>query len=260
MSKIGAIIQARMGSTRLPGKVLMPLVGKPVVQQVVERLAWSKTLDKIIVATSTNEIDDVLAAFLKKNGINFFRGDENDVLDRFYQCAKKFKLDVIIRITSDCPFVDAQLVDEIVNYFLMHKGKLDYAANVNPPTYPDGLDVEVFSFSALEKSWNEAKLQYQREHVTSFIRDNPQIFKIANITYKRDLSKVRLTLDTPEDLQVVSNIYNSLYSKNPKFSWLDVVNLIEANPEILSPTKHIKRDEKYWQQRANELKKVEKHK
>jgi len=254
MSKIGAIIQARMGSARLPGKVLMPLVGKPVVQHVVERLTRSKTIDKIIVATSTNEIDDILAKFLKTNGISFFRGDEDDVLDRFYQCAKKFKLDVIIRITSDCPFVDAQLVDEIVNYFLTHKGKLDYTANVNPPTYPDGLDVEVFSFAALEKSWKEAKLQYQREHVTSFIRDNPQIFKNVNITYKRDLSNVRLTLDTAEDFIVVSNIYNSLYSKNPKFNWLDVINLIEANPEILNPTKHIKRDEKYWQQRAEQLK------
>lgn len=251
---IGAIIQARMGSSRLPGKVLLKLVGKPVIQHVVERLAMSKMISKIIVATSTSKTDNVLAEFLKVNGIAFFRGDENDVLDRFYQCAQKFKLDVVIRITSDCPFVDARLVDEIVDHFLAQKGKVDYAANVNPPTYPDGLDAEVFSFTALEKSQKEAKMQYQREHVTSYIRDNPQIFKIVNITYKKDLSKVRLTLDTPEDFQVVSNIYNSLYSKNPKFSWLDIVNLIEANPEILNPSKHIKRDEKYWQQRAEQLK------
>lgn len=163
---IGGIIQARMGSTRLPGKMLIEIMGKPLIQHVIDRVSQSKRIDKLILATTNNPRDAVLVDIARKNSLDFFIGSEEDVLDRFYQAAKRFNIKIIVRITPDDPFKDPEVIDKAVEIFLNSKGKFDYVTNTLPPTYPIGLDVEVFSCYALEKAWKDAKKPSEREHVT----------------------------------------------------------------------------------------------
>jgi spore coat polysaccharide biosynthesis protein SpsF (cytidylyltransferase family) len=165
-----AIIQARMGSVRFPGKMLKQLGDKPLIWHVIHRVQQATLVDKVVLATSVNENNKPLVREVQSYGVDSYVGDENDVLDRFYQCAKKFKATTIVRITGDCPFSDPEVIDAVISLF--QKKRLDYASNVLPPTYPDGLDVEVFSFDALEKAWKEATLQSEREHVTPYIWKN----------------------------------------------------------------------------------------
>jgi spore coat polysaccharide biosynthesis protein SpsF len=206
--KTVAIIQARMASTRLPNKVLAELHGKPMLAQVVERVRAARTIDEVVVATSTGRADDAIAAFCAAEGITFSRGSEEDVLDRYYQAARAAEADIVVRITADCPLHDAAVIDLVVSRFA--PSQHDYVSNTVERTYPDGLDTEVFSFAALERAWREATWSSEREHVTSYIWKHPELFRMAQVTQARDLSALRWTVDEPRDLALVREVYRRL--------------------------------------------------
>lgn len=230
--KVVAIIQARMGSTRLPGKMMKDISGKPLVQHIIERVSYSKMIDDVIVATTLKQEDDIIIDLCSKIGTKGFRGSENDVLDRFYQCAKKFEADIIVRITGDCPFVDPDIIDMSINHFLNHD--CDYASTAYPePSFPDGLDVEVFSFKALEIAWKEAGLPSEREHVLPYIWKNELgQFKVETIRNDKDLSHKRWTIDDQNDLKFVVAIYDALHRNNSIFKFKDILDYLEKHPEL----------------------------
>jgi spore coat polysaccharide biosynthesis protein SpsF len=223
-----AIIQARMGSSRLPKKVLADIKGKPMLLHLIKRLKQSKKIERIVIATSTNQGDDNIESFAKKNSIDYFRGSEDDLLDRFYQAAKKFKADHIVRIWGDCVLIDPKVVDDVINIY--EKDKLDYCSNVRPATFPRGNDVEVFSFKALEKTWKENNDKFYREYMTDYIFRNPQIFKLGNLKYKKDLSKINWCVDYPEDLAFAKAVIEHFDVNS--FSFEDVLSYMEDNPDI----------------------------
>jgi len=230
-NKVIAIVQARMGSTRLPGKSLIKIEGKPILEHIVNRIRYSKTIDEIIIATTTEQEDEAIVKLARKLQIGIFRGSAEDVLDRFYQAANKFNGRVIVRITADDPFKDPKVIDKIVNYFLSHT-ELDYASNTIEPTYPIGIDVEVFTFSALERAWVGAKTMIEREHVTPYIWDNSCSFNIANIKNHKDLSHLRWTIDTQKDLEMTREIYRKLYVEDEVFYMEDILRLLHKIPHI----------------------------
>lgn len=241
---LGIIIQARMSSTRLPGKMAKKIQGKTVLEHVILRLKKIKTPAKIILATTTKKADDILEKIAKQNKIKVFRGQEDDVLDRYYQAAKQFGIDPIVRITADCPVLDAEVAEEAINFYLKNKNKFDYVSNVRPPSYPDGLDVEVFSFASLEKSWQEAKLKSEREHVVPYIISHPGIFRIGNLKRKgENLSALRLTLDEAADLILIRKVYNYLYPVKKFFTLSDILKLFSKKPELLKINQGIQRNE-----------------
>jgi glutamate-1-semialdehyde aminotransferase/spore coat polysaccharide biosynthesis protein SpsF (cytidylyltransferase family) len=239
MNKV-AIIQARMGSTRFPKKMTELLGDKPLIWHVIHQIGQAKLVDKIVLATSDNRENDVLIQEARNCGIDYFAGDEDDVLDRFTKCAKTFQADLIIRITGDCPFTDPELIDAVISLF---DRTVDFASNTHPPTYPDGMDVEVFSFSALERSWKEAHLKSEREHVTSHLWTNPQIFKCVNLENARDLSSLRLTVDEREDLGFLNEIFKRL--KTRAFHLRDILDVLDRNPELLAINSQFRRNEGY---------------
>ena len=255
MTQIIAILQARLGSTRLPGKSMAELNGKPLLWHVIQRLKKSKTINRIVVATTTNEADNKIAQFAKDEGVGYFQGSENDVLDRYYQAAKAngaSKGDVIVRVTADCPLLDPEVVDNVVRKFVEANEtdeKYDYVCNTQPPTYPDGLDTEVFSFSILERAWKEAKLQSEREHVTPYIWKQPDKFRIFNVTNDEgeDLSEMRWTVDEPQDLEFIRMIYKLLGEKGKTHSFTrkDVLEAIEQNKKVTEINKGFGRNEGY---------------
>ncbi|MBI2287838.1 MAG: glycosyltransferase family protein [Chloroflexi bacterium] len=197
-----------MGSTRLPGKVLEDLAGQPMLARVVSRTRQAKTLDSVTIATTTLPADDAIVKLCKKMGWPCFRGSQDDVLDRYYRAALAFKADTVIRITSDCPLTDPGVIDLTVNAFLGQYPAVDYVSNSQTRTFPRGLDVEVFSFSALEKAWREDYNPAWREHVTIYLYRHPEKFKLLNVANDIDYSAMRWTVDTPEDLALVRQIYN----------------------------------------------------
>jgi len=234
-SKIVGIIQARMGSTRLPGKVLAEIRGRPMLWRVVQRTLAAETLDEVIVATTTQSSDDVIVSFCRDNRVGCFRGGEEDVLDRYYRAALQQKADAVVRITSDCPLIDPQIVDRVVRAFL--QGDCDYASNCMTRTYPRGLDTEVMTFQALQRAWSEATEPFQRAHVTPYIYQNPTQFKILSVTGERDYSAYRWTVDTPEDLEFVRAVYDRL--PDEKFLWDEVLRLMESEPELAEINRRI---------------------
>jgi len=238
-----AILQARVSSTRLPGKVLKPIMGYPMLQRQIQRVQRAATIDFLVVATSTQDSDAPLADLCTKLGIPCFRGSLEDVLDRYYQAAKPYQPDHVIRLTGDCPLADPGLIDTIVNHHL--KGGFDYTSNTIDPTYPDGLDVEVFTFAALTRAWNDARLLSEREHVTPFIKKNPDVFSISNVTGPVDYSHLRWTVDEPEDFQLITRIYEALYPQNPEFTTEQILDLFENHPEMLTINNTFDRDEGY---------------
>lgn len=228
-----AIIQARISSSRLPGKIMKDICNKPILYHVVERVKLSRLIDKVIVATCESSNNDVIRDLCKRENILCFSGNEDDVLDRYYQAAKSFDLsndDIIVRITSDCPMIDPQIIDKVIKAFLNEKA--DYASNVQRPTFPDGLDCEVFTFTALAESWKNATMKSEREHVTQFMRKYPETFKIISYENDTDLSNYRWTVDQEEDFQLVKEIYEKLYETNPNFLTADVLDLLDKNPEL----------------------------
>ena len=243
MVKITTIIQARIGSSRLPKKVLSDIEGRSMLWHLVNRLKNSKFSPEIIIATTISDLDKEILRLAKDLGVKGNAGSIDDVLDRFYQTALKYKLDIIVRITADCPLMDPLVFDKVIQFFL--DGDYDYATNTLPPTFPDGLDVEVFTFETLKKAWKEAKLASEREHVTPYIRKNPQIFKLGNIISELDLSEMRWTVDEKEDLQFIMEIYNNLYNKKEVFLMDDILNLLKEKPELLKINDQYERNEGY---------------
>lgn len=235
--KVVAIIQARMGSTRLPGKILKKVNERELLSYQLERLQSSKLIDEIVIATTTQNQDDVIEGFCKDNDIQYYRGSETDVLSRYYESAIKFEADIIVRITSDCPIIDVNVVDRTINHFIEHK--YDYVSNTIDRTYPRGMDTEVFSFAALKKAKNEAYLERDREHVTAYFYTNRDKFTIGSVKNNHDYSKYRWTVDTEEDYKLITLIIDNLYNQNPMFSMEDVINLMEMNPEWFKINEHI---------------------
>ncbi len=227
---IGAIVQARLGSTRLPGKVLCDIAGKPLVWHIINRISSAKLVGKTILATTTNPVDDELERWAIESGVRCFRGDELNVLNRYYECAKIHKLDVIVRITADDPLKDAEIIDETIKYFTEHD--LDFASNNNPPSYPEGLDVEVFTMKALSLANMSSTTSFEKEHVTQFFYNRPNLFKLGNLKYFKDVSNLRWTVDTMKDLEMVRVIYSHLYDGNNLFSFQDILALLKKNPAI----------------------------
>ncbi|WP_431811458.1 cytidylyltransferase domain-containing protein [Lysinibacillus sp. FW12] len=235
--RIVAIIQARMGSTRLPGKILKKVNGRPLLSYQIERLKQSNYINDLVIATTIDEKDDLIVEFCEKNNILSFRGSEKDVLARYYETAKAFKAEAIVRITSDCPIIDVQVVDKTIQFFI--DKNFEYVSNTVERTYPRGLDTEIFTFAALEIAYNEAILERDREHVTAYFYTNPDIFKIGSVCNEIDYSKYRWTVDTEEDFQLIKNIIENLYSENPQFTLHDTVQLMEANPDWFNINAHI---------------------
>ena len=232
------IIQARFGSTRLPGKVLIPIGDKVLLEHVVARVNQANRIDKIIIATTNNKPDDVTEKLVQKIGIECFRGPNEDVLGRLWQCAEKYlEFENIIRITGDCPLIDPRVIDEVIEFF--EKEKVDYASNVLVETYPDGMDVEIFTRRALQESAKKAKLPSEREHVTLYIRNNPNFSK-ANFAHKENLSHFRLTVDNQEDLEVIKFL---IENSTPTASFQEYISLLIKNPDIMSKNSKIKRNE-----------------
>jgi len=241
--KIVAIIQARMGSTRLSGKVMMDIVRKPMLWHVINRVKHAKRLDDIVIATTTLNEDKQILELASEMGVRSYAGSEDDVLDRYYQAAIIYKVDVIVRITADCPLIDPTVIDRAIEFYLNHD--FDYVGTGIKPTYPDGLDTEVFSFSALERAWKEATLASEREHVTPYIRKNPQIFNIKSLENDEDLSYMRWTVDEERDLKFVREIYKRLYKEGKIFYMEDILNLLKKHPELMDINKGIIRNEGY---------------
>jgi len=222
--KITAIIQARCGSTRLPRKVLMNLEGKSVLERVVERVKHSSYVDQIVVATTINEDDDEIETLCKGIGVNVFRGSVDDVLDRFYQASKRYGGENIVRITADCPLLDPNIVDKVIACHI--ESRADYTTNTIKETYPDGEDVEIFTFASLEKAWSQAALKSEREHVTPYLRKNPDIFKQMSVESSVDLSEMRWTLDNAEDFIFISAVYKKLHQDGSIFKIDDVLRFM----------------------------------
>lgn len=237
--KIVAIVQARMGSTRLPGKILLDLAGEPMLVRVINRLSRSEMVDDVVVATSDKPADDAIVALCRKHDWIFFRGSEEDVLDRYYRAAIAYQADVIVRITSDCPLIEPEIVDLVVQAFLDRHPDIDYVSNIIPKrTFPRGLDTEVVASDALHQAWLEAENSSWREHVTPCIWRNPERFKIYNILNENDLSHMRWTVDTPEDLKFVRRIFG-FFGGQDDYSWRKVIALLEQHPEWLAINRNV---------------------
>jgi len=240
--KTVAIIQARMGSTRLAGKVLSDIAGKTMIERVIERTCSARLIDKTIVAISNDHQDDVLASYLEKLSIPVFRGSSNDVLKRFYDCASQHNADIIVRITADDPLKDARIIDHAIK--LMTTGNFDYCSNTLEPSYPEGLDVEVLRFSALEAAHNNAVLASDREHVTPYIWKNPEQFMIHNFKSERDLSSWRWTVDKAVDIKFMNRVFEH-FEDQPLVSYVDVIAWLDNNPDVLNINSGILRNEGY---------------
>jgi len=232
-----------MNSTRLPSKVLLPLVGKPMLERQIERINYSELINELIVATSLSGEDQQIEDLCESIGVKCFRGELDDVLDRFYEASKMSNADLIMRLTGDCPLIDPFLLDEIISYF--KRGDFDYVCNSLEPTYPDGLDAELFTSRVLTIAWNEARSNSEREHVTSFIRKSQGRFKMGCLKNDEDFSDCRWTVDEPEDYELMKFIYNNLYKEGQVFTWKDVLLLREKYPEQFMVNAKIAKNEGY---------------
>jgi spore coat polysaccharide biosynthesis protein SpsF len=236
--KTVAIIQARMGSNRLPGKVLKPILGRPMLWHIVQRVRAIPSITEVVVAVPDDEANGVLRSFCSNNGIAFFAGSETDVLDRYYQAAKQFEADPVLRVTADCPLVDPKLIERLIGAY--ESGGYDHigiaagagAQLLDKKLFPDGLDAECFGFSALERSWHAATDPRDREHVTRYMWSNKNIFRCGNITADVDFPKLRLTVDHPEDFELITKIYEALYSERRPFELSEVISFLKNNPGV----------------------------
>ncbi|MCE5209267.1 MAG: glycosyltransferase family protein [Chloroflexi bacterium] len=231
--RITSIVQARMGSSRLPGKVLLDIAGKPMLQWVVERVRLSRLVDEVVVATTDAPDDEQIALFCQQNAISFMRGSPHDVLDRYYQAALQFKADIIVRVTADCPLIDPLVIDHTIANFLQQD--VDFAANRLPPpwkrTYPIGLDTEVCTFTGLQRAWTEAKEPFEREHVMPYFYDLEGRFKILLVNHDPDYGHLRWTVDTQQDLDLVRRIVDH-FNGQVDFHWHEILAFVEEHPEL----------------------------
>ncbi len=224
-----ALIQARMSSSRLPGKVLQGICSQPMLLRVYQRVQRAKLVDSVAIITSVHEDDNAIEAICKEKSIPCFRGSLEGVLDRSYQSAIHFRVGLIVRLTADCPLLDPVVIDNVVQTFKANS--YDYVSNTLECTYPDGLDTEVFRFEALEKAWREACLKSEREHVTSYIYKHPELFRLGSVKHEEDLSSLRWTVDTPQDLEFVRTIYSRF--KGNEFGLNETLQLIREYPELM---------------------------
>lgn len=231
------IIQARMTSTRLPGKVLLPLAGQPMLARMLERLRLVKHADQIIVATTNQAAADPIVKLCESQGFAYFRGSEQDVLSRYAQAANEAGADTVVRLTSDCPLIDPGLVDTVIEVF--SQGSFDFVSNMLEPSFPYGMAVEVFSNQTLQLAHQEATQPSEREHVTAFIYRHPERFRLKSVTQKTAQNHHRWTVDTPEDYQLVKNIFEALYATKPNFDRHDALSLLEQNPDWSKINSHI---------------------
>lgn len=233
MNHVVCIIQARMGSSRLPGKVLKDICGKPMLAWVVERVRQSRKVNQVVVATTVEMGDELIAAYCQANAIDCYRGDVFDVLDRYYQAARQYRADIVVRVTADCPLIDPQLIDQAVEE-LQTRG-LDFTANRLPPpfkrTYPIGLDVEVVSMRALSEAWEKAEQPHEREHVMPYLYSGPALYNTSVLNAEADYGSQRWTVDTPEDLEFMRRL-TALLNCRMDFTWHDVLALVQAHPEL----------------------------
>lgn len=237
---VNAIIQARCGSTRFPNKVFADIDGKPLLWHVVNRLALAKTINKIIIATTTNDKDDLIEKWCNENDIACFRGSEEDVLNRYYSASVAFPSDIVVRITADDPFKEPSVIDAVVNK-LINEG-FDHVTNNFPPTWPEGLDCEAFKFSALEISEKTTHNKFEREHVTQYIYHNPDKFKIGNVASETNLSHLRWTIDKEADYEMVKIIYAKRNPKNTGILLMDeILDILKNNPEITEINSSVER-------------------
>ncbi|OES46060.1 cytidylyltransferase domain-containing protein [Domibacillus iocasae] len=237
--KVAAIIQARMGSTRLPGKILKKVNGKTLLEYQIERVRQAKTIDQVIIATTVKDGDQPIVDFCQEKGISYYRGSEQDVLARYVETARKYSAEVIVRLTSDCPIIDPQVIDQTVGHFLVQRESIDYVSNTIKRTFPRGMDTEVFAFQALQRAHQEAILERDREHVTAYIYTNPDLFRIQGIENKNDYSHYRWTVDTEEDFELISLIIDKLYSPDQFFYLENVIALLDKHPEWSKINAHI---------------------
>ena len=231
------IVQARMTSTRLPGKVLLSLDGEPMLSRLVERLRRVRRADGLVIATTTNATDDPIAALCAQLGVACHRGSEHDVLSRYADAARLHGADVVVRITSDCPLIDPALVDQLIACY--QEGDCDYLSNMLPPTWPYGMAVEVFSASALQQAHAEATQASEREHVTPFLYWHPARYRLRNVASPIDLSLHRWTVDTPEDYDLVRRLFEALHPTRPEFTLADILSAMDAHPDWLHINQHV---------------------
>ena len=238
--RVVAIVQGRMGSTRLPGKVLLDIAGRPMLTRVMQRLDLATRLDARVVATSHLPQDDPIAELCDREGLRCFRGEPHDLLDRYYRAALEQQAEVVVRVTADCPLVDPGLVDQTVQAFQQADPPVDFVANRLPRrrTYPIGLDTEVCSMTALEQAWRQATESHQREHVMPFFYEQPDRFRTLLLNYEEDLGELRWTVDTQEDLAFVREVYRRMAPRT-EFGWLEVLNLIRQHPDLAAINAHV---------------------
>jgi spore coat polysaccharide biosynthesis protein SpsF len=233
---IVVVVQARMASTRLPGKVLMPLAGRPMLERLLTRVLAARTPSAVVVATTVDRCDDAIAAVAEEVGVACVRGHATDLLDRHHAAAVAHRADVVVKIPSDCPLVDPEVIDRVIGYYVAHADRADFVSNLHPATYPDGNDVEVVPIGVLETAWREATEVHEREHTTPFIWQRPDRFRIHNVAWESGFdysSTHRWTIDYPEDYQFVAAVYQSLWSETrPIFSLADVLSLVAARPDV----------------------------
>lgn len=239
---IAAIIQARMSSTRLPGKVLMEVASRPLLDYMVERVSESKYINKVIIATTVSEKDEPIVEWCERSKVAFYRGSQEDVLARYYQTAKEYDVSTIVRVTSDCPLIDARIIDKTVGYFIDHP-EIDFSSSTTPLPclYPDGMDVDVFDMELLEKTHLESKFPSEREHVTFYMWKTGK-FKVKRVDPDQDLSKYRFCIDYPQDFELMKEVLTKLYPNNPRFSMSELIDFMEKNPELLELQKGIARN------------------
>lgn len=237
--KVVCIMQARVGSSRLPGKVLKEICGKTVLEHDINRLKLAFNIDEIVIATTVEQQDDKIVDEANRLGIKYFRGSENDVLSRYYFAAKENNADVIVRVTSDCPLLDCNVCDKVIKYYI-DNSNFDYVSNTIKRTYPRGLDVEVFSMNSLKKAFLNAKKYSEREHVTPYIWANKEIFRIGQVCNNVDSSDLRITLDTEEDFELIKSIYEKLYTNGNYFGLDEILSLYSKNSKMFEINKQIK--------------------
>lgn len=235
--KILLIVQARMTSTRLPGKVLLPLAGEPMLTRLIERLRRVQRADGIVIATTTNATDDPIAALCDTLGMPCHRGSEHDVLSRYADAARLHGADAVMRITSDCPLIHPALIDQVIAVYA--EGDSDYVSNMLHPTWPYGMAVEVFSAAALQQAHTEATQPAEREHVTPFIYWHPERYRLRNVESPVNLSHHRWTVDTPEDYELVRRLFETLHPINPEFTQADILTLLDAHPDWMTLNQHV---------------------
>lgn len=244
--KIVAVIQARMGSTRLPGKVLLPLEDRSVLEWVITRVSASSLVDDVVVATTISPDDLEIVKLCATIGVRVYCGSEDNVLDRYYQAGRLLTADHVLRITADCPLIDPKVIDDVVSTHL--ESDADFTCNTITVSYPDGLDTEIFKFKALKDSWEGATLKTEFEHVTPFVKSRPEMYRLINISYKEDLSNKRWTLDNAEDYEFLKIVFNNVYYGNPLFNMQDILTFLDKNPDLEKLNNHILRNEAYINQ------------